>query len=72
MAPLASRAMLTPFFSSPMCMTVGMARSHVYLSYMILRCFPGYHRSKAACFFVHCKFSGSVFNIDIGRVRAKL
>ena len=26
-------------------------------SYMILGCFPGYHRSKAACYFVHCEFS---------------
>ena len=34
-------------------------------SYMILSCFPGYHRSKAACYFVHCEFSGSVFNIDM-------
>ena len=29
-------------------------------SYMILGCFPCYHRSKAACYFVHCEFSGSL------------
>ena len=37
-------------------------------SHIIVCCFPGYHRSKAACYFVHCEFSGSVFNIDICRV----
>ena len=62
MAPLASRAMLTLF-----------SAAHVHdcwygaitwlPSYMILCCFPCYHRSKAACYFVHCEFSGSVFTL---------
>ena len=38
----------------------------------MLKLFQALMRSKVVCYFVHCEFSGSVFNIDIGRVRAKL